>query len=62
MPPKLSTLAPKLKGAAAAVGNGGRPSTTHSATTGGGKEGKTVKAYNATGPDSPCSFLFLPPF
>jgi hypothetical protein len=49
MPPKLSTLAPKLKGSAATAGSGGRPSTTHASTSGVGKDVKAVKPYNATG-------------
>jgi hypothetical protein len=49
MPPKLSTLAPKLKGSAGSAGSGARPSTTHAPTTAGGKEAKAVKPYNATG-------------
>ena len=50
MPPKLSTLAPKLRGA----GSGARPSTTHTATCGSGKEVKAVKPYNATGHLASC--------
>ena len=49
MPPKLSTLAPKLKGGAASKGAGIRPSTTHAASCGVGKEAKAVKPYNSTG-------------
>jgi hypothetical protein len=49
MPPKLSTLAPKLKGGTGSAGSGARPSTTHAATAAVGKETKAVKPYNATG-------------
>ena len=51
MPPKLSTLAPKLKGSSA---SGLRPATTHATTSGGSKEPKAAKPYNATGSHASC--------
>jgi hypothetical protein len=62
MPPKLSTLAPKLKGSAAAAGSGGRPSTTHAATSTVVKEAKAAKPYNATGLNALCSLALRAPF